>query len=64
MLLESGANPDAKDLYEATAMCQGCSHRHLACDEWRAEAKLLLTIGARIYIENKEEKKHYCRSKR
>ena len=31
--------------------------RHLACDEERVEeAKLLVTQGASIYIENKEEK--------
>ena len=31
--------------------------RHLACDEERVEeAKLLVSQGASIYIENKEEK--------
>lgn len=35
----------------------GFVHSHLACDEERAEeAKLLVSHGASIYIENKEEK--------
>uniref|UniRef100_A0A2K5EYU1 Uncharacterized protein n=1 Tax=Aotus nancymaae TaxID=37293 RepID=A0A2K5EYU1_AOTNA len=48
MLLEGGANPDAKDHYEATAMHQAA--------ERVEEAKQLVSQGASIYIENKEEK--------